>query len=657
MKAGWLTTIALIILLFTIACSAQTIRSVEVDDEIEWGRTFDVEVEFRGNTQNTRVEFYVEDYEFEGSIMLAGAENIKVVWDKDDWDLFQAGCGERTLRIELWSTSSLLGLLDSKNVEIQMGNVPKLTFTPVRPLAGKDVTVMLKNSNGNPISGVEVKVTGPVNRPVDSREYSRKTDSAGKINFEPNLYGLYKLTIKDRDYCGEAEFYVKEEMIADGPHPSDPVVGEPVKIAVKPGVGVIILDSDGNVFSKPPTNIEGGCNFTINTPGAYSILVGNTSTRYWSLNRTLTVYDKPVPEVKFTPQNPVVGQLITISLSSRGSPLDNALVNIKKPDGTSKDYVTDPEGKIIYDSAFNTGRYTIKIVKSRYQEVSESFEVYHLMDLTATPADATVLDEIMLNLKDEAGHPVENALVEISEANFRDYTDSNGRVSVKLTSPKSHGILVQKTGFWNKTFTITPLGVLNLLLSSENVEVGEEVEVRVIDSQGKPTNAEINILNPLGIASTFNDHTLKYTPSRSGNFEVRAGKTGYSQASKALTVRPHPTEVSFELLDGMIMVKAKSNGNPVKDLSVKTIISGGKEEVYLTDSNGQVSFRAFGTGDLTVELNDVNGVYESKQLDMVVVKDRNYLLLILPILFIGAFTLALLVVIQYVKYHTRSGGG
>lgn len=653
-KVGW---IALLVILLAVpqACPV-SVKDIVLDD-VEYEHVFDVEVEFKGDVQNTIGKFYVDGYEFYpkqnlGAMSEDDDPTVKAEWDNADWENFHGSCGRYTLWVELW-TATESELLDNETIEIDLGNMPLVEFIPARPKEDEEFKTRLTDmETGRVATSVDVEIYNY----REGESINRKTDTSGMFSYVPQETGKYRMTFTDKDYCGRFEFYVKDDMIVDGPHPENPVVGENVHMAVKPGVGVIIMDEDGDIVQKPPSTIDGGVNFTINEGGKYTIVIGNSSTRYWSMNKTVEISDRPTPGVGVSSPQPVVGEMLTLNVRAAGQPVDNALVSITRPDGVSKDYVTDSSGKIIFDSTINTGSYTVNVNKDRYEETTDSFEVYHRFNAVTTPADATVSDDVTITVTQEAGHAVENALVEIPGAGFRGYTDENGILTVRLPDPKEYAISLSKNGYWDGQVTVRPLGLLSIVLEKTSVEVETPVKISVVDLSGNRVNADINVVNPSGIATPLSGPEASFSPSMAGEHTVRVEKLNYGTREAKLTVTPHPVEVFAEISQGRLRIRTTSHGNPLAGMDAVAVM-GEFRGAAATNEQGITGFEIPGTGELNITVSDAAGMFETETKMYEVYKDRNLLLLIVPMLLIAGCTGIVIVGIQYGKFYTKKRRG
>ncbi|MBD3260395.1 MAG: hypothetical protein GF334_01735, partial [Candidatus Altiarchaeales archaeon] len=617
MKVGWILFYLTILLTLSVVCTAApNIDEIEVDDDIEFERDFDIEVSLRGDAQNSVVNFSIDGYSFVGPQYPDEDDEVKVEWEREDWDRLPGGCGIHTLTVEVWSRS--FGVkYDDQQVEVEMGNVPHIDFNPTTPEGSKQLTLTLRDPNtGSPASGVGVEVYYYQDAEIVLSK--KNTDSSGSVSFTPQELGKYKATIEDRDYCGNMDFYVKRKMIVDGPHPTDPVVGEKIDMAVPAGggIGVKIYDDEtGEVSQIVPTTIEGDADFNVSDPGEYTIAIGESSTKYWGINKSLTVHEKPKPTVKVTPNKPVVGDVIDILIASRGQTLESALVEITRPDGVSRKYVTGSDGKVRFDSTVNTGRYSVKVSKDRYTNTRHSFEVYHDLSVVYTPQNPSVDENITLSVTDEGGHVIQDVVVEIPKENQVGYTNGQGRYTFKLPKKTDYTILLSKTLFWNESLEITPKGSLCIEVSKEVLELEQMLEIKCVNNQNQPvTSSRIIVENPQGIKETFTQSLVEYTPETAGEYKVYSEKEGFTSETQTFTVNPLPLTLANTVEGGRLKVILESRGQPVEGIPVAARRRDFNTQSQ-TDPEGVALLDFPGPGNLTLTVNNQeNPLYESKSI-------------------------------------------
>ncbi|MBD3389083.1 MAG: hypothetical protein GF416_08350 [Candidatus Altiarchaeales archaeon] len=636
----------LVLLVFATFTAAVRLTDVSVSNEVvDYQGKFEVEADFSGDTCSVEAWYFIGDYRFARKNVGCDPYNGKLevtFEDEDDWD--NVKCGPQTATVEIYNSMGLL--LDNRSVNFSVGVLPVLKFMPSRPLAEKEVRVtLLDPDTGNPLKSQDVEIKDK----YGGEPISRRTASDGSFVFTPDIAGEYTLTVKEREVCGDVTFYAKRPLLADGPHPENPVVDEMVLIAVPSGssVGVKVLDSEGNLYLTVPVSYNGGGNFSISEAGEYTLVIGDLSTKYWSLNKTLTVTDRPVPELSIKPDEPVVGKPMTFTVTSRNEPLAGAVVTVTKPDGVAREYTTSSYGTVNYDAVTSTGEYKVAATKDRYSDVTSSFEAYHAFEPYLEPALPTVRDTIVLTVNDQNGNPVSDALVEIPDTEFMRVCDVGGRVSFNLEEAKEYTIDISKDLFWDKEITVTPYGILSVKASSASLMLGGNVTLFAYDSYENPTSADLKVTDPDGVVRYYTGSQQLITPDKPGEYVVSGEKTNHLGANVTFTVEPYALDVSTYMSQGTYYVNVTREGEPISGLKVNVKM----EEVDLdgrTDDAGMASFKISQEGNLTLTVN-VNGdniVYEERIVRQNVVRSYDLVYLTVPLVIVFLITLFAIIAIQ-----------
>jgi hypothetical protein len=609
---------------------------------IETGQKFSIEVELDDPETNHQVEFYVDDY-------LLSKKNVgssETIESSDwDWEVNELNCGPHTARAELKRGNVSV---ENVSVDFNVGRLPDASYDPEKPLVGKTLTITFTdNETGIPASGVKVDIYNT----VSSKTEKRTTDGAGKITYSPENYGTYKMTLSGRDYCGKIDFNARHKLSFDGPYPENPVVGEIVSVAVPGSVGVKLLDEKGEVYLTAETKIAGGANFTVNKSGTYTLVIGDLSSRYWCVNKTLVVSDKDVPRITVTPDKSSVGEPVTITVESGGSPLDLAIVTVTSPDNSFDTYTTTSSGTVVYTPSV-IGRYSVIVEKERFKTMDKSFESKNRLELDVYPRNPLVGDEVKISVKNQQGNPVGDVSITIDGTG--DSTDSSGIYSKKFAKAGAYTITASKnpTLYWEASKNITVSGSLNLTLNSESVEIGDEIKMIVFDNSGAAVEAQITAVKPDGTRKTLEGSF--YVPEEAGEHTLEAAKSGYESATKTITVLPRPITLDSSIEEDKLKLTLSSRGVVLPDVSLKLTSPYALESK--TDSEGVAYIEIKGAGDYILEVNRENTkpLYESKTIQEKIVKKRKMLLLALPAIVIIASAALALYVIHRIK-RGRSG--
>ncbi len=650
----------LALLIFTALTSpAHAIRINEVDvrgEPIDYKDDFIVEAKLSGETRNYEAWFYINDYIFARKNVPPDADDIdaKFDLDVDEWELHKINCGIATAKVEIY-TMATKQLIISEVYDFQIGNVPVVIFIPSQPTPGKSVRVKLVDAdNGNSLKNVDVTIKDV----YGGDAINKRTAADGSFTFTPNIAGEYRMSMRENDVCGERELWIKRPLIVDGPYPVEPVVGEMIQVAVPAGssVGVKIYSADGEVYSTLRSSYNGGANFTINDPGTYTIAFGDLSTKYWSLNKTIEVSGRLRPDVKIAPNNPVVGKPVTITVSSRDSPMANAKVLITKPDGVEREFQTTTFGTLTFEGVTSTGIYEIKATKDRFDPNSASFEARHALQAKFDPEKPTVGETVTLIVSDQLSRPVSDILVEIPQLNERKVTDMNGKLVLNLLEPQQYDFKLSKDLFWDMDLSITPFGKLSVGECAPIVKLGDNVSISVLNSFGQPTEAEILIKEPSGVVKQFTGSLKVYAPTDPGEYSITLRKTNYESANKSFTVDPYTLELSASMSSGKIFINVSHNGEMLPSIGV---IAKVRADTFnaTTNTDGVAIFSVTREGNVTVTANvgNANRMYAEKKASFRVVRSYDLVLLTGPLLIIFVISLMTIVAVQLGRKYLGNG--
>jgi len=624
----------MLVLLASSAHAASRITDIDLSDKrIKETDSFRIEVTVKNPESGMILEFYVN----KDKINTVNVGSSKDDYESNTIDLKDEplGCGTHIAKAVLKYRENDEEI-SSLSMDFSIGNLPNIRIEPERPLVNKDVKIYLTDpETKSPVVGVKIQIDYTVN--WEDKTSKGSTNIEGYRSFTPVTYGRYDIIIDDNEYCGETRFYAKNILRMDGPHPENPVVGELVHLAVPMGVGVKVLDKNGDKYLTAFTTAGGGANFTINESGNYTLVVGELNSRYWGINKNMTVAKRPVPEIEFNPTTAVVGKSISLSVTSRDSPLTDADITISGPDKSFDDFVTPSSGKISF-TPMSVGEYTITVEKPRYDSISQAVLVKNELYLEIEPKVPAVGGNVTLIVRNQLGHVVAAVAVLLDDEEMG-ITDAGGRYTLRLAEPKNYTIKASKRDirYWDAEIKVAPATELRIELESELVRVGDFTQVIVYDKLGTPIEAGLTAKDPEGKTTQINANT--FTPTTHGVHTIIATKIGYGTTSKEVEVKASPINVDWNSKGRNLILTLTSNNKPVKDITVA--FSEPVEGTLKTKSDGTISLPLKTSGKYIIEVNKVekNEDYESKTESRTIKKDyRIWLLLFLVMIVIaGAF--------------------
>lgn len=674
MKAGHIASLILLyVLLMSMAANASAapyIKSVTFSkDPLVLNQLFDVRVRVGSVTSSMNVQIYFDDdqFVFHEISVGSGVDDQTINIPRTDWDedqqLLNLKCGTHTLTAKLVKDGQVY---DTLIKDFNVGNVPIIKFDPERPNPGSSVKVYLLDSTGDPLTQMKVSITY---QGEDKRSETYNTDTAGYFIFTPSSQqaGRYKLVVETKkEYCGEMYFYVKRNPLIDGPNPKNPTVGDMITVAVPSGdMGVKVYDSSGDFYLAARTLITGAVNFTISDPGDYTLVIGEGSARYWSVNRTLTVAPRPLFNAEIEPASPRVKGQVIVTVKAGDTPLANARVKVVTPAGSTREYSTLANGKaiILGDFISTMGEYTVIIESPKYQPLTKTFRAKNGFQMEFDPEVPLLNTQVTLFVKDQDGIFVPDAQVNVEEAQLVGATDAEGKYAFTLTEknpnvdPGEYTIDVSKDMFWPLSQKIKTQDTLELLVPAE-AEVGNDVNVNVYNSRGGLVgdgSVSVKITSPSSDENPtlLNKANFTFKPVMVGDYALEAGKNQYISTSGLIKITPHPLSVDARIDGGDLIIKVESRNESVPDMAVSVALSDGRTiKTLTTDINGTAKIAIDDEGNISITANDRDRdiLYETASTTKYIKKSYRILILIVVVVCIVAGTL----VVTYLLWHVRT---
>ncbi|OYT54987.1 MAG: hypothetical protein B6U72_00585 [Candidatus Altiarchaeales archaeon ex4484_2] len=638
-----LSVLCFLVLLLSSHAYARYITDIETDpDEIEPGDSFSVIVELKSTNWAKTVNFYLDDILFDSRNL--GSDEKKV--ESIEWDTGDKGteCGPHQLTIQI--TRRTGEIVENETMKIDVGNVPSLEFYPDKPNPDKTITLKFTDKKtGEGITNANIKITKL--RDIDDIEYTGKTNAQGEMSFTTSKLGEYRMEMESREHCISRNFWIKKNMLTDGPHPEKPVVGSLISFAVPPGVGVKVADHTGRIIKTASTSITGGVNFTLNQAGNYTVIIGEISTEYWGKNVSFSVYDKLTPSIEVSPDKAVVSSPIKLYVSVPGQPLDpigGLEVEVKKPTGEKSIYLADEEGFVEFTPLI-VGEYIVKIEREDLRTVTKSINVLNSFNVDLVGGEFMVNEKIDVVVKDQGNVLVNDVSITVDGTGVSGLTSSNGGFCFNITGMGEYLLSVTKEGFWPAQERFNVTGYLFINLSRDEIEIGNSVEIHTYDGDGVEVGAELTSLTPDKRTVEISENI--YTPGEVGDYTIKASKRMYKDAQSKLVVYPHDIEVYSNVSDNILTIRIESQNNPVEGMSVLLETSDGTIDL-VTNSEGMAEYRFKDAGVVTVNANLVDGIrnYRTKSVSFRIYREYDYMVLVLVIGMIVAVTIACLILVN-----------
>lgn len=621
--------ILLVLLLLVPAVTGVHIRDIDVepdDYEIDKDDKISVEVEFSGSPCNSKVLFFLDDVLFSSKNLRCDTDDI----ESNSWDLGEreVECGIHEIRVELFKSNEKI---QTVNQTIRIGRVPEITITPERPLVDKQMIIEFIEEDGTPARNIVVDIYRVKKGVGSAKDYD--TGSDGKLKFTPKETGEYRFTIDDSNYCGSESFYVKKTLIVDGPKPSNPKIGDPVTFALSGSVGAKLVKSDGET-TPLYTTISGGVNFSVDEGGTYTLVLGELSTEYWGVNKTIVIEDKADISLLIEPENPVIGRSILINTRVDGKALSGVDIEIEDQTSGIKRYTTDLNGvmNFIPDSI---GLHRVYAKKKGYKESKKDFRVYNSLHVFFEPASPSPGQEVTLIAKNQLGYLIDGVNVFIPEIPVGGKTDNNGMFKFTPVKVGRYTVGLNKESYWDVEKELNISGLLELNLEKNVMEIGESVTILTLDENGNQVSTSIKIRKPDGSEEILDG--MIYTPEEIGKYQISAGGDGYVISTKELTVNPHPLEVNTAVEGDVLVIKTVSTYGPVAGITL-LLKTATKDETLVTDENG-ISRTSLEEGEVRIIANtiNVNREYGIKDITQEIRREHNYGMLALFLVAIVIF--------------------
>ncbi|OYT54989.1 MAG: hypothetical protein B6U72_00595 [Candidatus Altiarchaeales archaeon ex4484_2] len=542
------------------------------------------------------------------------------------WDNLFLGydCGDHEIEVKVYDDVD--DEQDTVDLEIEGDEFNTVTITPESPGVDEEITVYVEDEDGDEMDRAYIKIFHLGDDETwdeDDEDTYERTEYDGEATFtledefDPAI-GRYLFIVVESSgggsYCRETtELSLKKELVI-GELPQEIRAGEVMELKIlDPNdnpVPYADVTVSGQGFSETKsTDGNGYVYFTIEETGGYSILATKTDFDD-SLIKHFTVKPRSDMNIEVGPDDALVGEQLTVTVSSSGEAVESAEVRIKKPDGIFESTRRTSSSGVITYIPQAVGVYEIEVSKESYETavkkhvVSDEFQVQ-------LEGSVLINENIPITVKDHKGNAVKDAIVSIRGVKIAQ-TDSLGKASFVIESSGTYTVGVSKEGFKEFSREITAEGSLKVELSKSEIGLDETVTITVKDMRDQAIEAEITIDEPDRGSTMETASEFTFAPETAGKHEVRVNRRGYSPCTTEFTVEPYQVKLSSEVSGNYLIVIAKRNNEPVSNLTVSVTPPSSDELFMYTDRNGiaRMDLEQLGEkGNFTITLDETN--YES----------------------------------------------
>ncbi|MBM3308981.1 MAG: hypothetical protein FJY77_01885, partial [Candidatus Altiarchaeales archaeon] len=482
----------------------------------------------------------------------------------------------------------------------------EFTLDPENPLLDEDITIIVKNAEGDEIKGAKVKFTWIDDNDKDKweenddNEEASTTDNDGETTFNiaddlKDEYGKYQIDVWKSGYCKAIETInvVQGELTAGNPEPSSPKVGEQFKIKITDGTnpikGAKAVINELGVYATSTSKEDGYLSFLINREGTFTIFINASG--YGQIEKQVTVSSKPPLTIVITPTPQEVNGVVSIVVMSNSDTVSGVTLTITKPEGGKEVKTTNNEGKVTY-TPNKAGQYTVLASKDGYQNSSEPFIVSSAFNIQTSPEASSLFygSDLTITVYDATTNiPVSSALISGTGVAYGSRTNSMGQFTVKLENSGQYNFLISKDGYGDKGVSVIALCRLELRLNTTgDLESGRPVLIRIYDKEKKDyVSGNIAVFKPDGTSDTKVSDEYVLTPTQSGSYRISISKANCQGEEKTVEVTKRLLRFETELQGNQIIVKAVSGGMPVSGIELDvTMPSGTKLQNIVSDQFG-----------------------------------------------------------------------
>ncbi|MBD3261764.1 MAG: DUF4198 domain-containing protein [Candidatus Altiarchaeales archaeon] len=610
-----------------------------------------------------------EDYEYNIS-----SNNFRDEDNDDVWDgrLMGFACGDHTVTVEVMDGDLDDDFDAEDDYEIDpedSDNELSFTYSPDPPGFDEDLVVSVLDEDGDEFDDCRCKLTyldSDGEWDYDDENDEDNCDNDGECQFDLSRHpfdeerGTYQLDVwsERKGYCVVTENIEVSNQLVVTIKPSAVQSGEEFTVCVREEDGGNVYNAavavSGPGFHRTYYTAVSGCvAATINTVGTYNLYVTKSGYEDNNLNK-ITVSEKPALVVSASPTPVEAGKQVTFTVESKGAAVEGATVEVT-PQGGVKVTVpgtTNSQGKITYTPT-KPGTYTAAATHTDYQEGTVTFRVQNTFTID-TPEGKKAGETASITVADQMGNAVSGAKLDIQPGGVSGTTNSRGTYEFIAQTPGVYTIFASKTGFEDKSVSMTVEGELTVLVDPATVEAGQESQVTVVDQNQVQQIATIEVTKPDKTSETYTDKQITITPQQVGNYLFVAEKPYYESAEGVLTVEPRPLEMSAVIESGVLRVNVSSHGLPVEGVGLEVTKPDNSVEQLSTDGMGYAETLAEDKGNYSIQT--TSKLYMKQRMQLTNKGSMGFLLLLIVLLVL--LLIMLLIALGVLKgLGSKKGGG
>jgi protocatechuate 3,4-dioxygenase beta subunit len=255
------------------------------------------------------------------------------------------------------------------------------------------------------------------------------------------------------------------------------------------------------------------------------------------------------------------------------------------------------------------------------------------LKVSISPEKPTLTDKITVTVKDTDKNELEDMTVKFTrlgdsdswstdDKNWDDNTDSDGQVSLKLSSDfgssafgKYQLDVYDDSGDYCKYTTILDTRLTLSLSATDPVNpmAGQSIKMRVTDQDGIAVAAAKVTLSKTGGVSTYTSDSQGYITfqvNATGSYDAIATKAGYSESSVVRVTISEKNSMKVSLSpdkdvqvgSDVTVTVSGSDGKPLKGAKVSFIQSDATTEEFTSSESGQVTYKPKNAGQYKVKV-------------------------------------------------------